>query len=126
MTTKEITVPRWAAERAIALAKYAAANDHWMRPCIEREDLSDPGRCSMEHRSGWEQTDHFTILYHDKLRDIAEVAARDLGLRWSDHWEQCWYGLLEPLKDIFWDEWEEAVNFYQVYERACAARRAKG
>ena len=115
-------------ERALAaarkLARDAVRRDHWLLPHPEEDiqdtdTLADLGEISERHRSGWEQTDHFHLLYGRRLSDLANAQMRRFG---PMEWEERYYNLYLPLKDAFWDEWEDKAGFWEKAEKALSER----
>lgn len=124
-TTKREIKP---SERAIAaarkLARDAVKRDNWLLPHPEEDIrdtdiLADLGEISERHRSSWEQTDHFHLLYGTRLSELADAQERRFG---GIEWEERYYGLYLPLKEAFWDEWEGKSSFWGKAEKALKER----
>lgn len=115
-------------ERALAaarkLARDAVKRDHWLQPYPE-EDIRDTdtpadlGEISERHRDGWEQTDHFHLLYGTRLSELADTQERRFG---PMEWEERYYELYLPLKEAFWDEWEDRSGLWGKAEKALNER----
>ncbi len=107
-------------ERAFArvrkMAREAAKTDNWLT--VELDDLRGHDDLALEHRAGWEQTCHWEHYYGSAISTIADSQARRFG---ELSWEEQYWGLYDPLKDAFWETWEEAVGFWEaVNERETA------
>jgi hypothetical protein len=109
MKTKEATI----FDKARGLAK---KNDGWMTPTTdaprERASRTDFGNWLQEEIEGWEQTDHFTILYGNQLILLAQTEAEKLGKT-----GEAWLGIYEELRDEFWEQWAETHNAYQHWSQ---------
>jgi len=103
------------------MGREAAAQDAWMTPLPEEhlDEGDDLGNISQAHREGWEQTTHFQVYYGDKLSDLTDAEeariAGDFGVMGT---MSRYEGLYVPLKDAFWDAWEEASGFYEAADAA--------
>ena len=96
-----------------------------MLPCPEEEikdtdTLADLGEISQRHRSAWEQTDHFRLLYGERLASLADAQEHRFG---PMEWEARYYELYLPLKEAFWDEWEDRIGFWGKAETALKGHR---
>jgi hypothetical protein len=96
-------------DQARALAK---KSDGWMTPTTddprESESRTDFGNWLQEEIEGWEQTDHFTILYGNRLILLARAEAEKKGLT-----GEAWLGINEELRNEFWEQWAETHHAYQ-------------
>jgi hypothetical protein len=124
ITNRDIQPSERALEAARKLARDAVKRDHWLSPCPEEdiqdtETLADLGEISQRHRDGWEQTDHFQLLYGKRLTELADAQERRFG---PMDWEERYYELYLPLKEAFWDEWEDKSGFWEKAEKAMAER----
>ena len=119
-TKREIKPSNRALDAARKLARDAVKRDHWMLPCPEEEikdtdTLADLGEISQRHRDAWEETDHFRLLYGNRLSHLADAQEQRFG---PMEWEQRYYELYLPLKEAFWDEWEDRIGFWGKAETA--------
>jgi len=120
ITKREIQPSKRALEAARKLARDVVKRDHWLSPHPEEEikdsnTLADLGEISQRHRDGWEQTDHFQLLYGTRLNELADAQERRFG---QLEWEERYYNLYLPLKEAFWDEWEDKSGFWEKAEKA--------
>jgi len=107
-----------ALDKAAALAIHAARHDTWMHPCVdEHDDEEDYGNFTQAHQDGWEQTAHFDQAYRDKLMQYAaddavrfEIYRDSPGLMFHE-------GFYIPLKERFWEVWEEKIKMYPKWEK---------
>lgn len=104
------------------LARKAAKTDWWMRPCFDSIDFDED--VFQQHRSQWEETEHFNHFYGQQLSNLAVQQARrfkvelDTEIRYS-----CFY---QPLLDAFWDEWEETLDFGDLISQNTMTPAEKG
>jgi hypothetical protein len=116
------------AQKALAQARKmgreAARKDRWMKPLPEDHDEPDYGDFTNAHREGWEQTDHSWHYYGQPLYDLAHEGAAKKGVTPQTVRE---YGVVAhesfycPLKDEFWEVWEEGVKLYEKWAKTRAA-----
>jgi hypothetical protein len=123
-TKREIKPSGRALAAARKLARDAVKRDHWLSPYPEEDirdadTLADLGDISERHRSSWEQTDHFHLLYGTRLSQLADAQECRFG---QLEWEERYYGLYLPLKEVFWDEWEDKSGFWDKAEKAVNER----
>jgi hypothetical protein len=123
-TKREIKPSERALEAARKLARDAVNRDHWLSPYPEEDiqdtdTLADLGEICLRHRDSWEQTDHFRLLYGARLSQLADAQERRFG---QLEWEQRYYELYLPLKEAFWDEWEDRSGFWGKAEKALNER----
>ena len=119
----EVKPSKEALEKAVAFGKQVAYNG-WITPIPEEhyeEEGDDPGNISQSHREQWEQTTVFDLLCADHLSDLTDAEeiriSGDIG--GLNHLELARYeGIFIPLKDAFWEAWEEEVDFYGIIARA--------
>lgn len=108
---------RQALESARDLARTASKSDKWMEPDLENLG-DDYGEFTDTHQAGWEETEHFRHYYGRELDKLANQEAERLGFSKLDDWDKWYYALYVPLKDAFWDEWEEKVGLDAKWEEA--------
>lgn len=123
-TTRDIKPSNRALEAARKLAQDAVKRDHWMLPYPEEEiegtdTLADLGEISQRHRDAWEETDHFRLLYGARLSELADAQECRFG---QMEWEERYYELYLPLKEAFWEEWENRSGFWDQAENAVNER----
>lgn len=125
-TKIEIEPSQRAFEAVRRLAREAFRTDGWMTPVVEDlmdEDTDDIGDLVMTHRSQWEQTCQFELLWGARISEIvdqqeARFERLDLAVRWEDRY----YGLYEPLKEAFWEEWERKHKLVEQINEALAKK----
>lgn len=113
-------------ENAAQLGIYAAQHDNWMEPCFDDITKADDyGEFENQHRRGWEETNHFEYYYDRKLQDWSIEAAMLDGVDKLKNWEGWYHGYYDPLKEEFWEAWEEEVGLYEKWEEAQKKLRTK-
>lgn len=105
-----------ALNEARKLAREAAKDDNWMEPVPEEHDEEDYGDFVEAHRGQWEQTCHFDHFYREKLIALADAQAARFNVFQAEDWEAWYYGFVIPIKEAFWEEWEEKVNLLEKWE----------
>jgi hypothetical protein len=107
-----------ALRQAMALAR----KDGWMEPTGEirdRDSRTDYGRYFDDVTESWEETDHFNILYGEKIRDIGRADATVQG--WDESQEDETLAFHEtfyiPLKEAFWEAWAEVHRLDEFWEK---------
>lgn len=120
-----------ALNKAQQLGKEAAKDPHF-QPCPEDhlDGFTDPdfGEISQEHKDAWCQTSHFQSLYGSKLAELTDAEEERITgqIGGLNHIELGRYeGLYIPLRDAFFDAWEEATDFYPKLEAAIADMKEK-
>lgn len=123
-TKIEIEPSQRAFEAVRRLAREAFRTDGWMTPVVEDlmdEDTDDIGQLVTEHRSQWEQTCQFEILWGARISEIVDQQeARFVRLGLHVRWEDRYYGLYEPLKEEFWEVWEQKHKLVEQINEALA------
>jgi len=113
-----MTATKAPSKRALAKASALgrqAARDSWMAPCPEEYPSRNLGDISQAHRDGWEETLHFAHYYGRTLDGIADSEAERLyGGVGNVSAETRHYTLYDPLRDAFWDAYEESTGFYAL------------
>jgi hypothetical protein len=124
MKTQLQKLTQKALAQARKMGREAAKEDGWMEPLPEEHDETDYGEFTDAHREGWEQTNHFWHYYGQPLYDLAHEEAEKKGVTPQTTRE---YGVAVhesfycPLKDEFWEVWEEKVKLYEKWDKAHAA-----
>lgn len=103
------------------VAKEAFRTDLWLRVDIDqKDDLEDFGNFQMEHRDGWEQTNQFICLWRERIVEIAQEEALRGKLKadliGDPDWEAWYNQIFIPLKEEFWDEWEDVAGLYEKWQ----------
>ena len=125
LAVKEHKPSKKALISAARLARKMYREDTWIRPSIEDNDLeevgSDYGQFTLVHREGWEQTNQCQ-QWINQLTDLSEAEAERLKIPRIDNWERWFYSIHCPMKDAFWDAWEEKAKLYEAWETAKNAK----
>lgn len=100
--------------KASLLGQSAAKHDGWMTPCIDEIKATDLSQATLESEGEWEATTHFQDIYANRLLQMAQEEADGVYPSWEDQpdctmivYEQFY----QPLKDAFWEAWEDGVGF---------------
>lgn len=103
-------------EAVAKVEELAQSNDNWMTPTDdephEPESFTDYGHWLQEEQEGWEQTDHFGILYGRPISDMARDIAEQNGLE-GEHW----LDIRADLLNEFWETWAEKHNAYEHWQK---------
>ena len=119
MRTKELSPSRKA---MTAARKLASKRDSWMTPTGECSDewRTDYGVYFQEEREGWEETDHFSILYRQPMERIGWDDAYAQGFDETQHSEPTLtflYDFYLPLADEFWERWAQVHKLYEFWQK---------
>ncbi len=95
------------------IEELARSQDFWMMPTYEcsAEARHNFGLYCQEEREGWEQTDHYHIIYQAKMIDWVKEAADESGN------PDAWLGLLEDAESLFWEEWGNRPDVYEYWRK---------
>lgn len=107
---------------ALKQARKLVSKRDRMRPTGEfsAEGSEDFGIYQIEEQEGWEQTDHFDILYRQEMIRFGYEDAYAQGFDEDDFSEP---GLafhemfLEPLKEEFWEQWASTHKLYEFWKK---------
>lgn len=102
--------------KACKLAIDAAKNDSWMEPLPQEHHEKDYSEFTQAHQAAWEETNHFEVFYYRPLKDLADQQARRFKFDKENNWEMWYYEFFLPLKDAFWEEWEEKVGLHEKWK----------
>jgi hypothetical protein len=72
---------------------------------------------------GWEQTDHFQIMYGQPLREIGWKDAYAQGFDETRHDEPSLvfiYDFYLPMKDEFWERWAQVHKLHEFWQQLVA------
>jgi hypothetical protein len=120
----DIRPSREAIESARLMGTKAAEEDTWFFPCPEQHlEEGDTGSISEAHKDSWCQTAHFHIFYGDRLTDLTDDEEERISgsVGGLNHLNLARYeGLYIPLRDAFFEAWEEASGFYPKLQAALA------
>jgi hypothetical protein len=129
-TLRDISPSKEALAKARKMGEEAAKNDTWMEPLpeehIQDDDPDDVGTMSEEHKDAWCGTEHFQHHYGRPLSDLTDEEEERItgevgGLSHIDLGR--YEGLYIPLRDAFFDAWEEGVKFYEKAQVAIAEHK---
>lgn len=122
-------------EQAKALGLEMAERDSWIAPTFEDAYLKAGGQDYRDfrdhHRTCWEETNQFTILWLRRLEDkIVDPAAAEHdvsreGGAGDKQWEEWYYTFREPLLDVMWDAWETKQDMETKWREAYAKHKPK-
>ena len=121
MTTTLEQPSKTCLEKARRLARDAAKNDNWMEAVVEEaKEYDDYGEFTQRHQERWEETCHFDHYYRTQLEELAHGQNRQYQRKTGVvlAWEGWYYAFFLPLKEAFWEEWEEKVGLYKKWEEA--------
>jgi hypothetical protein len=100
-------------EEIATLAKYVYVNDGWMIPAIDKiNKFNTYEDFLLDHRAGWEATDHFRMKYSD---EISALVNKSLPKKRSS--EEFIDAFLDAI-DMFWDTWEELSDLRKLFVEA--------
>jgi hypothetical protein len=116
--TKEHKATKTSLRAAAVLGRRMFRQDKWIEPVFDSDDnYDDYGVFADEHRSGWEETNQCQ-RWIDQLCDLSEDAALRQGIDRNGNWEKWFYNFHIPMKEAFWDAWEEATKMAEKWEKA--------
>lgn len=122
MRTDMIKPSAWAMKRAAQLGVMMARRDRHFRPYMVAASRFDGYvRFRNGHRELLERSDRF-LRWQERLFSLSEKEGKRLGLRMDDSmasWDAWYSRVVVPLKNRFWEAWEERWRLPSRFAESC-------